>query len=174
MHEFFDDIAPHPEGVSPIDDLVHERSYVVRAYRKDNETLLLRGALRDQKPAGLYVPDDTEPLTVHHMIVDMYVRVPTFEIIDAKAVLETHPTPAARASKTTTATSSACRSPVDSPTRCANCSAAHAAARTRRRSSRRWHRWPSSRCGRCVHSSPERVAVSEGSTSAPLSRVSGR
>lgn len=91
MHAFFDDIAPHPEGVSPIDDLVHERSYVVRAYRKDNETLLLRGALRDQKPAGLYVPDDTEPLTVHHMIVDMYVRVPTFEIIDAKAVLETHP-----------------------------------------------------------------------------------
>lgn len=91
MHEFFDDIAPHPEGVSPIDDLVHERSYVVRAYRKDNQTLLLRGALRDQKPAGLYVPDDTEPLTVHHMIVDMYVRVPTFEIIDAKAVLETHP-----------------------------------------------------------------------------------
>jgi hypothetical protein len=91
MHEFFDDIAPHPEGVSPIDDLVHERSYVVRAYRKDDETLLLRGALRDQKPAGLYVPDDTEPLTVHHMIVDMYIRVPSFEIVDAKAVLETHP-----------------------------------------------------------------------------------
>jgi hypothetical protein len=91
MHEFFDDIAPHPEGVSPIDDLVHERSYVVRAYRRDDETLLLRGALRDQKPAGLYVPDDTEPLTVHHMIVDMYIRVPSFEIVDAKAVLETHP-----------------------------------------------------------------------------------
>lgn len=91
MHEFFDDIAPHPDGVSPIDDLVHERSYVVRAYRKDDDTLLLRGALRDQKPAGLYVPDDTEPLTVHHMIVDMYVRVPSFEIVDAKAVLETHP-----------------------------------------------------------------------------------
>lgn len=91
MHEFFDDITPHPEGIDPVEDLVHERAYVVRAYRKDDRTLLLRGALRDQKPPGLYVPDDTEPLTVHHMIVDLEVRVPTFEIIDARAVLETHP-----------------------------------------------------------------------------------
>lgn len=91
MHEFFDDIAPHPEGVSPDDDLVHERSYIVRAYRKDDRTLLIRGALRDQKPPGLYIPGDTEPLTVHHMIVDLEVVVPSLEIVAAKAVLETHP-----------------------------------------------------------------------------------
>ena len=91
MHEFLDAIASHPDGVDPVEDLVHERCYVVRAYRKDDHTLLIRGALRDQKPAGLYVPDDDEPLTVHHMIVDMTVSVPSFEILDANAVLETHP-----------------------------------------------------------------------------------
>ncbi|MFZ9628563.1 MAG: DUF2889 domain-containing protein [Ilumatobacteraceae bacterium] len=91
MHEFLDDITPHPDGVDPDADLVHERCYVVRAYRKDDQTLLVRGALRDQKPPGLYVPDDDEPLTVHHMVVDMTVAVPSFEILDARAVLETHP-----------------------------------------------------------------------------------
>ena len=89
--EVFDDIAPHPDGIDPADQLIHERAYVVRAYRKDPETLLLRGAVRDQKPPGLYVPTDPEPLTVHHMIVDMTIAVPSLEIVGAKAVLETHP-----------------------------------------------------------------------------------
>ena len=58
MHEFLDGIAPHPDGVDPVDDLLHERCYVVRAYRADDTTLILRGALRDQKPPGLYIADD--------------------------------------------------------------------------------------------------------------------
>ena len=91
MHEFFDDIVPHPEGVDPESQLIHERAYVVRAYRKDASTLLLRGAVRDQKPPGLYVPDDPEPLTMHHMIVDLDIAVPSLEIIGAKAVMEMHP-----------------------------------------------------------------------------------
>jgi hypothetical protein len=91
MHEFFDDIVPHPEGVDPEADLIHERAYVVRAYRKDEQTLLLRGAVRDQKPPGLYVPGDPEPLTVHHMIVDLEISVPSLEIVGARAVLKTHP-----------------------------------------------------------------------------------
>jgi len=91
MHEFFDDIVPHPEGIDPEDQLIHERAYVVRAYRKDDRTLLLRGAVRDQKPPGLYVPNDPEPLTIHHMIVDLHIAVPSLEIVDAKAVMEMHP-----------------------------------------------------------------------------------
>lgn len=87
----FDDIAPHPDGVDPSTELIHERAYVVRAYRKDQRTLVLRGAVRDQKPPGLYVPTDPEPLTVHHMVVDLEIRVPTLEIVGAKVVLETHP-----------------------------------------------------------------------------------
>jgi hypothetical protein len=91
MHEFFDDIVPHPAGIDPEADIIHERAYVVRAYRKDDTTLLLRGAVRDQKPPGLYVPGDPDPLTVHHMIVDLAIRVPDLEIIDASAVLDVHP-----------------------------------------------------------------------------------
>jgi hypothetical protein len=89
--EVFDDIAPHPEGVDPSDELIHERAYVVRAYRRGPTTLVLRGAVRDQKPPGLYVPTDPEPLTVHHMVVDMTIEVPSLEIVDARAALETHP-----------------------------------------------------------------------------------
>ena len=91
MHEFFDDIVPHPDGVDPDDALIHERAYVVRAYRKDESTLLIRGAVRDQKPPGLYIPDDPEPLTVHHIIVDLHIAVPSLEIKQARAVMETHP-----------------------------------------------------------------------------------
>ena len=89
--QVFDDIAPHPDGVDPDTELIHERAYVVRAYRKDASTLILRGAIRDQKPPGLYVPSDPEPLTVHHMVVDLTIAVPSLEITDARAVLETHP-----------------------------------------------------------------------------------
>lgn len=91
MHEFFDDIAPHPDGIDPLTDLIHERSYVVRAYRKDDSTLWLRGAIRDQKPPGLYIVDDPEPLTVHHMILDLHIAVPSLEIAWANVVMETHP-----------------------------------------------------------------------------------
>jgi len=91
MHEFFDDIAPHPEGIDPLTDLIHERSYVVRAYHKDDSTLWLRGAIRDQKPPGLYIEDDPEPLTVHHMVLDLHIAVPLLEITYANVVMEAHP-----------------------------------------------------------------------------------
>lgn len=91
MHEFFDAITPHPEGVDPLSELVHERAYVVRAYRKDDTAMVLRGAVRDQKPPGLYIADDPEPLTVHHMILDLHIAVPSLEITWANVVMETHP-----------------------------------------------------------------------------------
>jgi hypothetical protein len=87
----FDDIAPHPDGVDPADELVHERAYVVRAYRHGPSTLVLRGAVRDQKPPGLYIPEDPEPLTIHHMVVDLRIEVPSLEIVDANVALEVHP-----------------------------------------------------------------------------------
>jgi len=87
----FDEIAPHPDDVDPADALIHERAYVVRAYRKGTDTLVLRGSVRDQKPPGLYVPEDPDPLTVHHMVVDLHIAVPSLEIVQARAVLEIHP-----------------------------------------------------------------------------------
>jgi DUF2889 family protein len=91
MTPAFDGITPHPDGVDAADQLIHERAYVVRAYRKGPDTLVLRGAVRDQKPPGAYIADDPEPLTVHHMIVDVEVAIPLLEITSAKAVLEVHP-----------------------------------------------------------------------------------
>ena len=90
MTPAFDAITPHPDGVDAADELIHERAYVVRAYRHGADKLILRGAVRDQKPAGLYF-DDTQPLTVHHMIVDLTVAIPSLEIIAANAILEIHP-----------------------------------------------------------------------------------
>lgn len=87
----FDAITPHPAGVDPDEELIHERAYVVRAYRKGADTLLLRGAVRDQKPPGLYIADDPQPLTIHHMIVDLEIGVPSLDITAAKVVLEVHP-----------------------------------------------------------------------------------
>ena len=93
MTPAFDAIAPHPDGVDAADELIHERAYVVRAYRNGADRLILRGSVRDQKPPGLYVTDDPEPLTIHHMVVDLTIAIPSLEILAAKAVLETHPYP---------------------------------------------------------------------------------
>jgi hypothetical protein len=91
MNPAFDSIAPHPDGVDAGDELIHERAYVVRAYRKALDALVIRGAVRDQKPPGTYIVGDTEPLTVHHMIVDLTVSIPSLEITSAHAALEVHP-----------------------------------------------------------------------------------
>jgi hypothetical protein len=93
MNPAFDEIVSNPPG----DDLelIHERAYIVRAYRKvaddGSDLLVLRGAVRDQKPPGLYVAEDPDPLTIHHMVVDLHVAVPSLEIVDARVVMEMHP-----------------------------------------------------------------------------------
>ena len=86
----FDEIAPHPEGVDPT-TMLQERAYVVRCYRKDAHTITVRGAVRDQKPGGLYLVDDPRPVTVHHMIVDLDVAYPSLEITAARVQMEDHP-----------------------------------------------------------------------------------
>lgn len=86
-----DDILPPP----PPDDLavLHDREYRVRAYRLATDRLLVQGAIRDQKPPGLYLEDDPEPLTVHHMQLSMEIAFPSLEILAATVHFETHPTP---------------------------------------------------------------------------------
>lgn len=93
MTPTFDQIVPHPDELDLDDDmeLLHERAYIVRAYRKGDDILLLRGAVRDQKPPGLYLAEDPDPLTVHHMVVDLHIQVPSLEIVDAQVVFEMFP-----------------------------------------------------------------------------------
>ena len=143
MTPAFDAIAPHPDGVDADDELIHERAYVVRAYRNGVDTD--RAARRRPRPEAARVvhhrrhaaahgpPHDRRP---HHRGAVAGDHRGQGRAGDPSARRR------ARGSRTTTATSSACRSPVASPTRCASCSAGRAAAPTRRRCCRRWRRWP--------------------------------
>lgn len=83
-----DPILPDdPEGL----EVLHDREYRVRAFRTADDRLLIRGAVRDQKPPGMYVPDDPEPLTMHHMVVEVEIAFPSLVIESARAVLAIHP-----------------------------------------------------------------------------------
>ncbi|MDX2381123.1 MAG: DUF2889 domain-containing protein [Acidimicrobiia bacterium] len=70
---------------------VHDREYRVRAFRLAEDRVLIRGAVRDQKPPGLYIEIDPQPLTIHHMQLDIEVSYPTLEITSAEVVFESHP-----------------------------------------------------------------------------------
>ena len=83
------DILPPPLDTDL--EEIHDRSYVVKAYRKDATTIVLRGAVRDEKPAGLYVPNDPEPLPLHHMVVALTVTMPEMIITDARVEFEVYP-----------------------------------------------------------------------------------
>ena len=44
-------IPPDPDGL----EVLHDREYRVRAFRLSSERVLIRGAVRDQKPPGVYL-----------------------------------------------------------------------------------------------------------------------
>ena len=79
-------LPPDPEL-----ELLHTRTYEVRSYRKDQQTMMIRGAVRDVKPAGMMLDDDPEPLTIHHMIVEIDVSLPAMDITRAEVVFEERP-----------------------------------------------------------------------------------
>jgi hypothetical protein len=72
-------------------DVLHDREYRVRAFRLADDRLLIRGAVRDQKPPNLYIADDDQPLTIHHMQIDLEVGFPSLQIVKASVRFETHP-----------------------------------------------------------------------------------
>lgn len=78
-----------PEGAVPI---LHDREYRVEAFRLAADRILIQGAIRDQKPPGLYLTDDPTPLTVHHMQLSIEISFPTLEILAVDTHFETHPT----------------------------------------------------------------------------------
>ena len=65
-----------PEG----GELIHTRFYEVRTYKMNDDLFLLRGVVCDEKPAGLYLAGDPDPLWVHHMVVDLEISFPLFVI----------------------------------------------------------------------------------------------
>jgi hypothetical protein len=71
--------------------VIHTRQYQVKAYRISEEKFLLRGAVIDEKPAGLYIENDPDPIWMHHMIVDLEIVYPTFLIEKASVEFKNHP-----------------------------------------------------------------------------------
>jgi hypothetical protein len=80
-------LPPDPDGL----EVLHDREYRVRAFRLADDRILLRGAVRDQKPPGLYIDIDPDPLTIHHMQVDMEIDFPSMVISRVDVVFESHP-----------------------------------------------------------------------------------
>ena len=89
--ESFDDeliLPPPPEDAEAI---LHDREYRVRAFRRSADRIVLQGAVRDQKPPGLYLMDDPDPLTVHHMQLSVEIAFPSLEIEAVTTHFESHP-----------------------------------------------------------------------------------
>ncbi len=70
---------------------IHTRDYETKIYRVADDELLVRGAVSDRKPPGLYVADDPDELEVHQMQVELRVAYPSLEITAARVVFESHP-----------------------------------------------------------------------------------
>jgi hypothetical protein len=80
-------LPPDPEGL----EVLHDREYRVRAFRLGDGQVLIRGAVRDQKPPGVYLAADPDPLTMHHMQVDLTVAFPSMVIEAVDVVFQSHP-----------------------------------------------------------------------------------
>jgi hypothetical protein len=91
----FDDMSILPSDPCDSDgqplEVLHDREYRVRAFRRRDDLVLIRGAVRDQKPPGLYLDIDPDPLTIHHMQVDIEVQYPQMEIVSASVEFLSNP-----------------------------------------------------------------------------------
>ncbi len=80
------ELPPPPAG-----DQIHHRAYDVFSYRLGADRMMLRGIVHDQKPPGIYFEEDTEPLSVHHMVVDLTLDYPSLEIVEASVTMNVTP-----------------------------------------------------------------------------------
>ena len=77
-------------------DVIHTRQYETRIYQVSDDELLVRGAVSDMKPPGLYVVDDPAPMEIHQMQLELRVALPKLEITSVQVVFATHPNPVIR------------------------------------------------------------------------------
>ena len=73
------------------EELLHERTYSVRVHRTNDREMVARGTVHDVKPPGLYIEGDPDPLTMHHMTIELRVECPSLVITDAHVQFGTHP-----------------------------------------------------------------------------------
>lgn len=75
---------------SELPEPIHQRDYEVLVFDIGEGKMLLRGRLKDFRTQGL-IERDTEPITIHEMVVEMVVEAATFEILVCRAKMRTHP-----------------------------------------------------------------------------------
>lgn len=80
-------LLPDESGLEPI----HTRRYETCVYRVSDSELLVRAAVSDTKPPGLYIEGDPEDLEIHQMQLELRVAHPGLVITAARVVFETHP-----------------------------------------------------------------------------------
>ena len=70
-----DSTAP---SLLPLDDdldIIHTRRYETRVYRLNESEMLVRGAISDTKPPGLYVIDDPDAVSYTHLTLPTITEV---------------------------------------------------------------------------------------------------
>jgi len=72
-------------------ELVHTRRYETRVYRLSEREILVRAAVSDTKPPGLYVAGDPDPIEIHQMQIELRVSTPGLVIELARVEFPTHP-----------------------------------------------------------------------------------
>ncbi len=70
---------------------IHNRTYSVNSYYVDSDTMMVRGTVHDQKPPGLYLTDDPEPLSIHLMTVDLTIEFPALTITKVETTMPVTP-----------------------------------------------------------------------------------
>jgi Protein of unknown function (DUF2889) len=83
-------VLPHDDiGLEPL----HDRTYTVGVFRSSPNEIVARGTVLDEKPPGVYVEDDPDPLMIHHMTVELTVAYPSLEILGAQVDFGSYPQP---------------------------------------------------------------------------------
>ncbi len=70
---------------------LHTRAYEVESYLEDDEHIRLVGHIRDAKPDGLWGIEDSEPMTIHHMQLEMVINATTLTITHVDVFMHVHP-----------------------------------------------------------------------------------
>ena len=70
---------------------LHTRAYEIEAYVEDETHFRLIGVLKDVRPDGLWGVDDPNPLTMHHMFIELVIDAQTLAITVVETKMLAHP-----------------------------------------------------------------------------------
>lgn len=69
---------------------IHVRNYDCQAFAEDDGRMRVKGRLVDTKPHGLARADGS-PLTIHDMVIELFVAMPGFVIDEVQVTMNVHP-----------------------------------------------------------------------------------